>query len=42
MYWLLRESLGLYSFSGKTSYRQIPWSLEAERFDVITIMMSLN
>ena len=28
---------GLYSLSGKTSYRQISWSLEAARLDVIII-----
>ena len=27
-----QESLGLYSLSGKTSYRKISWSLEAARF----------
>ena len=26
--------LGLYSLNGKTSYRQISWSLEAARLDV--------
>ena len=29
---------GLYSLSGKTSYRQISWSLEATRLDVIMII----
>ena len=31
---------GLYSLSGKTSYRQISWSLEAARLDV-TMVVSL-
>ena len=30
-------SLGLYSLSGKTSYRQISWSLEAARLGVMII-----
>ena len=30
---------GLYSLSGKTSYRQISWSLEAARSDVIMIVL---
>ena len=30
-------TLGLYSLSGKTSYRQISWSLEAARLGVIII-----
>ena len=32
-YWLtISKVLGLYSLSGKTSYRKISWSLEAARF----------
>ena len=31
-------SLGLYSLSGKTSYRQIWWSLEAARLDVAMVV----
>ena len=34
--------LGLYSLSGKTSYRQISWSLEAARWDVIRILSLRN
>ena len=34
---LQENSLGLYSLSGKTSYRQISWSLEAARLGVIII-----
>ena len=30
--------LGLYSLSGKTSYRQISWSLEAARLDVAMVV----
>ena len=30
--------LGRYSLSGMTSYRQIPWSLEAARLDAIMIV----
>ena len=33
--------LGLYSLSGKTSYRQVSWSLEATRLDV-TMIASLR
>ena len=29
---------GLYSLSGKTSYRQISWSLEASRLDVAMVV----
>ena len=29
---------GLYSLGGKTSYRQMSWSLEAARLDVIVIV----
>ena len=30
--WYMYQLLGLYSLSGKTSYRKISWSLEAVRF----------
>ena len=30
--------MGLYSLSGKTSYRQISWSLEATRLDVAMVV----
>ena len=33
---------GLYSLSGKTSYRQISWSLEAARLSVIVIVSLWN
>ena len=33
---------GLYSLSGKTSYRQISWSLDATRLDVIMIISLWN
>ena len=33
---------GLYSLSGKTSYRQISWSLEAARSSVILIVLLWN
>ena len=33
---------GLYSLSGKTSYRQISWSLEAARLSVIMIVSHWN
>ena len=33
---------GLYSLSGKTSYRQISWSLEATRLGVIIIALLWN
>ena len=33
---------GLYSLSGKTSYRQISWSLEAARLDAIMIVSLWN
>ena len=29
---------GLYSLSGKTSYRQISWSLEAAKLDVAMVV----
>ena len=35
--YLWTVTLGLYSLSGKTSYRQISWSLEAARLGVIII-----
>ena len=35
-------TLGLYSLSGKTSYRQISWSLEAARLGVIMIVWLWN
>ena len=34
--------LGLYSLSGKTSYRQISWSLEAARLDVAMVVSLCN
>ena len=34
--------LGLYSLSGKTSYRQISWSLEAARLDVAMVVSLWN
>ena len=34
--------LGLYSQSGKTSYRQILWNLEAARLTVMMIVSVLN
>ena len=34
--------LDLYSLSGKTSYRQISWSLEAARLDVLMIVSLWN
>ena len=36
--WTQLRKLGLYSLSGKTSYRQISWSLEAARLCVIMIV----
>ena len=33
---------GVYSLSGKTSYRQISWSLEATRLAVIMIVSLWN
>ena len=33
-----RKQQGLYSENGKTSYRQISWSLEAARLDVIVAL----
>ena len=38
----LQKSQGHYSLSGKTSNYQIAWSLEATRFDVITIVSLWN
>ena len=37
-YWIQ----GLYSLSGKTSYRQISWSLEAARLDVAIVVLLWN
>ena len=37
-----QHDLGLYSLSGKTSYRQISWSLEAARLCVIMIVSHWN
>ena len=37
-----RKGLGLYSLSGKTSYRQISWSLEAARLDVVMVVSLWN
>ena len=39
-YWC--SALGLYSLSGKTSYRQISWSLEATRLNVIIVVSLWN
>ena len=36
------QSLVLYSLSGKTSYRQISWSLEAARLDVAMVVSLWN
>ena len=36
------EIPGLYSLSAKTYYRQISWSLEAARFDVLIIVLLWN
>ena len=36
------QNLGLYSLSGKTSYHQISWSLEAARLDVAIIVSLWN
>ena len=38
----LIQCQGLYSLSGKTSYRQISWSLEAARLDVTMIVSLWN
>ena len=38
----IEATLGLYSISGKTSYRQISSSLEAARLDVIVILSPWN
>ena len=35
-------TLGLYSLSGKTSYRQISWSVEAARLDVAMVVSLWN
>ena len=39
---LIHLPLGLYSLSGKTSYRQISWSLEAARLDVAMVVSLWN
>ena len=36
--WLYHYHQGLYSLTGKTSYHQIAWSLQAARLDVILIV----
>ena len=36
------RTLGLYSLSGKTSYRQISWSLKAARLDVAMVVSLWN
>ena len=36
------QVLGLYSLSGKTSYRQISWSLKAARLDVAMVVSLWN
>ena len=38
----LFRKLGLYSLSGKTSYRKISWSLEAARLDVAMVASFWN
>ena len=38
----LAQGQGLYSLSGKTSYRQISWSLEAARLDVAMVVSLCN
>ena len=40
--WIVLEIPGLYSLSGKTSYRQVSWSLEATRLDVMIIVSPWN
>ena len=35
---VMEQTLGLYSLSGKMSYRQILWSLEAARLDVAMVV----
>ena len=40
--WISKEPLGLYSLSGKTSYRQISWSLEAAGLDVAMVVSLWN
>ena len=43
IYWdFFTMLLGLYSLSGKTSYRQISWSLEATRLNVIIVVSLWN
>ena len=41
-HWSRYCQLGLYSLSGKTSYRQISWSLEAARLDVAMVVSLWN
>ena len=38
----MRWIQGLYSLSGKTSYRQISWTLEAARLDVVMVVSLWN
>ena len=38
----IAKAQGLYSLSGKTSYRQISWSLEAARLDVAMVVSLWN
>ena len=40
--WISKEPQGLYSLSGKTSYRQISWSLEAAGLDVAMVVSLWN
>ena len=42
LYTPLVATLGFYSLSGKTSYRQILWSLEATRLDVTMVISFWN
>ena len=39
---ILSRPLGLYSLSGKTSYRKISWSIEAARLDVAMVVSLWN
>ena len=39
---MIWKTQGLYSLSGKTSYRQISWSLEAARLDVAMVVSLWN
>ena len=38
----IKGTQGLYSLSSKTSYRQISWSLEATKLDVLMIVSLWN